>query len=79
VEGVYAATLEVDGLLGVQFVDARPSDALNLGALANVPVFVSPQVVDDGESRREGDSPQAWFLRHALTAPAMTIMKEERE
>lgn len=33
VDGAYAATVEVEGPTGVQHVDARPSDALNLGAL----------------------------------------------
>jgi bifunctional DNase/RNase len=79
VEGAYAATVEVEGPQGVRLVDARPSDALNLGAITAAPVFVSPQVVEDGERRQEGDSEEAWFLRHALTAPAMRITKFEEE
>jgi uncharacterized protein len=77
VEGAYAATVEVSGPLGARSVDARPSDALNLAAIVATPVFVSPQVVDDGERRQQGDSGEAWLLRHALTAPAMKIMKDK--
>lgn len=75
IEGAYGATVEVEGPLGVQLVDARPSDALNLAAIAAAPVVVSLQVIEDGERRREDDSAQAGLLRHALTAPAMRIMK----
>lgn len=77
VEGAYAATVELAGPVGACSVDARPSDALNLAAIVAAPVFVSPQVVDDGERRQEGDSGEAWLLRHALTAPAMKIMKDK--
>jgi bifunctional DNase/RNase len=63
----------------VRFVDARPSDALNLGAIADAPVFVGAQLVEDGERRQEADSEDAWFLRHALTAPPMKIMKAENK
>ncbi len=75
VEGAYAATVEVEGPLGVQLVDARPSDALNLAAITNAPVFVGPQVVDDGNRRQEDDSAEARLLRLALTAPPMTIAR----
>jgi len=67
-EGAYAATVEVEGPLGAQLVGARPSDALNLGAITAAPIFVSPQVVDDGERQQEDDSAEARLLRHALTA-----------
>jgi uncharacterized protein len=77
VEGAYAATVEVVGPLGVQLVDARPSDALNLGAITAVPIFVSPQVLDDGERQQEDDSADARLLRHALTAPPMRITREK--
>jgi uncharacterized protein len=69
VEGAYGATVEVEGPLGVQLVDARPSDALNLAGVTAAPVFVSPQVVEDGESRQEDDSVEAGLLRYALIAP----------
>ncbi len=79
VDGAYAATVEVEGPLGAQFVDARSSDALNLGAMTTAPVFVSLQVVEDGERRQEGDSAEARFLRHALTVPARRITKVAEE
>lgn len=75
-EGAYAATVEVEGPLGAQLVDARPSDALNLGAITTAPIFVSPQVVDDGERQQEDESAEARLLRHALTAPPMRITRE---
>lgn len=77
VEGAYAATVEVAGPLGTESVDARASDALNLVAITGGPIFVSPQVVADSERRQEGDSAEAGLLRHALTAPAMRIMKQQ--
>jgi bifunctional DNase/RNase len=75
--GVYAATVEVEGPLGARLVDARPSDALNLGAITTAPIFVSPQVVEDGERRQEDDSAEASLLRHALTAPPMRVIREQ--
>jgi bifunctional DNase/RNase len=56
---VYAATVEVEGPLGVQSVDARASDALNLAALISAPVFVSAEVMDDSARRQEEDSAEA--------------------
>ncbi len=47
VDGAYAATVEVEGPLGAQSVDARASDALNLAALTRAPVFVSAEVMDE--------------------------------
>jgi hypothetical protein len=41
VEGSYAATVEIEGPLGPQSVDARASDALNLAAITSAPVFVT--------------------------------------
>lgn len=76
-ERVYGATVEVEGPLGVQLVDARPSDALNLAAITAAPIFVSPQVVEDCARRQEDDSAEAGLLRQALTAPPMRIMKEK--
>jgi bifunctional DNase/RNase len=46
VEGAYAATVEVEGPLGMQSVDARSSDALNLAGITDTQVFVSPHVLD---------------------------------
>jgi uncharacterized protein len=73
VEEAYVTTVEVDGPPGVRSVDARPSDALNLAALVRAPIFVAPEVLQEAEARRQGDSPGAARLRRALVAPAMTI------
>jgi bifunctional DNase/RNase len=77
VAGAYAATVEVEGPLGVEFIDARSSDALNLAALVDPPIFVAPEVLQDGQIRCEGDSAEATLLRRALTACPMTIQREE--
>jgi bifunctional DNase/RNase len=73
VEEAYVATVEVDGPPGVQAVDARPSDALNLAVLVGAPIFVAPEVLHEAEARRTGDSPGAARMRRALVAPPMTI------
>ncbi|HJU00746.1 MAG TPA: bifunctional nuclease family protein [Actinomycetes bacterium] len=73
VQETYIATVEVDGPAGVQPVDARPSDALNLAALAQTPILVAPEVLQEAEARRAGDSPEAARLRRALAACPMTI------
>jgi bifunctional DNase/RNase len=73
VEEAYVATVEVDGPPGVQAVDARPSDALNLALLVQAPIFVAPEVLHEAEARRAGDSRTAAPLRRALAAPPMTI------
>jgi len=73
VEEAYAATVEVEGPLGAQPVDARASDALNLAALVQVPIFVASEVLHEAEARRAGDSPEAARLRRALAAPPMTV------
>ena len=73
VEEAYVATVEVDGPPGVRSVDARPSDALNLAALVQAPIFVASKVLQEAEARRTGDSPGAARLRRALAAPPMTI------
>jgi bifunctional DNase/RNase len=72
VEETYLATVEVEGPPGMQSVDARPSDALNLAALVQAPIFVAPEVLQEAEARRAGDSPGA-RLRRALVAPPMTV------
>ncbi len=73
VEGAYIATVEVEGPLGVQSVDARPSDALNLAVLVDAPVFAAPEVLVGAEARRAGDSAGEARLRQALVAPPMTV------
>jgi bifunctional DNase/RNase len=77
VEGAYAATVEVEGPLGVSLIDARSSDALNLAALVDPPILVAPEVLQDCETRCEGDSAEAGLLRRALTARPMTIERQE--
>ena len=76
VDGAYAATVEVEGPTGVQHVDARPGDALNLGALTAAAIFVSHAVVEDANRRLEDDSATVTLLRQAPTLPAMRIAKE---
>ena len=76
IDGAYAAGVEVEGPAGVQYVDARPSDALNLGALTDAAIFVSPEVVADGNRRQADDSATAGLLRLAPTLPAMRISRE---
>jgi bifunctional DNase/RNase len=73
VEETYIATVEVEGPPGLQLVDARPSDALNLAALVQAPIFAAPEVLHEAEARREGDSPEAARLRRALATPPMTV------
>jgi uncharacterized protein len=73
VEDAYAATVEVEGPPGMQSVDARPSDALNLASLAQAPIFAAPGVLQEAEAIRVGDSPTAARLRRALAAPPMTV------
>jgi bifunctional DNase/RNase len=75
-EGAVAATVEVDGPLGVQLIDARSSDALNLAAITAAPVFVSAEVADDGERRQQDGSPPAGLLRLAVDSPPMPVMRE---
>lgn len=69
----YGATVEVEGPSGVQVVDARPSDALNLVALAPAPIVVAPEVLADAEARLEEDSPESASMRLALQAEQTTI------
>jgi bifunctional DNase/RNase len=73
VEETYIATVELEGPHGLQSVDARPSDALNLAALVQPPISVAPEVLQEAEARRAGDSPEAARLRRALAACPMTI------
>jgi len=73
VEETYIATVELEGPHGLQSVDARPSDALNLAALVQPPISVAPEVLQEAEARRAGDSPEATRLRRALAACPMTI------
>lgn len=73
VEETYIATVKVEGPPGVQSVDARRSDALNLTALVQAPIFVGTEVLQEAEARCQGDAPTAARLRRALAAPPMTV------
>jgi bifunctional DNase/RNase len=66
----------VEGPAGPQHVDARSSDALNLGALTGAAIFVSAEVLDHGHRQQEGESATASLLRLAPTVPAMRISRE---
>jgi bifunctional DNase/RNase len=77
IDGMYAATVVVEGPLGVRPVDTRASDALNLAAITGAPVFVSSQVADDSDQRQEGDFAEARLLRLAPTVPSMRITREK--
>jgi bifunctional DNase/RNase len=75
-EGAYAAAVEVQGPQGVQAVDARPSDALNLALLVAAPILAAPEVLQAAEAMRAGNSAGAAMLRQALVAPPMTVGTE---
>lgn len=76
VHGAYGATVEIEGPAGVKYVDARSSDAVNLSAITDAPVFVSVEVMEDGIRRQEAVSATATLLSAAPTAPAMRIMRD---
>jgi bifunctional DNase/RNase len=76
IDGAYGATVTVEGPSGTQRVDARASDALNLGALTGASIFVSAAVLDHGNRRQEDESATASLLRLAPTVPAMRISRE---
>jgi bifunctional DNase/RNase len=69
----FGAVVEVEGPAGIEAVDARPSDALNLLALMPAPVFAAPEVLAEAATRMEGDSAEATLLRHALELEQMTV------
>jgi uncharacterized protein len=75
VAGAYAAAVEVEGPQGVELVDARSSDALNLAVLVGAPIFVALEMLADSDRRQEGDSAEAVLMRRALIACPMTIKK----
>jgi hypothetical protein len=49
VAGAYAATVEVEGPQGVELVDARSSDALNLAVLTAAPILVALEMLEDSD------------------------------
>jgi bifunctional DNase/RNase len=69
----YGSTVEVEGPAGVELVDARPSDALNLAALIPAPILVAPEVLAEAQGRLEGDSPGAVLLRQAVETEQTTV------
>jgi bifunctional DNase/RNase len=75
VAGAYAATVEVEGPQGVELVDARSSDALNLAVLTAAPILAALEVLEDSDRRQEGDSAEAVLMRRALAARPMTIAR----
>jgi uncharacterized protein len=75
VAGAYAATVEAEGPQGVELVDARSSDALNLAVLTAAPILAALEVLEDYDRRREGYSAEAVLLRRALTARPMTLTR----
>ena len=75
VAGAYAATVEVEGPQGVELVDARSSDALNLAALVPAPILAALEVLEDCDRRQVGDSSEAVLMRRALAGPPMTIKR----
>ena len=78
VSGAYAATVEAEGPHGVELVDARSSDALNLAVLVGAPIVVALEMVEDSDQRQEGESAEAVLMRRALTTPPMTVKRAER-
>ena len=77
VAGAYAATVEVEGPHGVAVVDARSSDALNLAALTQAPVFVAPEMLADCIGRQEGDSGESALLRRAIAGHPMAVRRAD--
>jgi uncharacterized protein len=75
VEGAYAATVEVEGPRGVELVDARSSDALNLAVLTDAPVFVSAEMLADCIGRQENDSAEAARLQRAIAARPINVRR----
>ena len=75
VAGAYAAIVEVEGPRGVELVDARSSDALNLAVLTAAPILAALEVLKDCDRRREGDSSEAVLMRRAMAACPMTLAR----
>ena len=77
VVGAYAATVEVESPQGVELVDARSSDALNLAVLTAAPILAALEVLEDSDRRQDGDSAEAVLMRRALAACPMTLTRLE--
>jgi len=78
VDGAYAATVEVEGPQGVELVDARSSDALNLAVLTQAPVFVAAELLADGIGRQQAGSAEAALLQRAIAAGPMVVHRADR-
>jgi bifunctional DNase/RNase len=68
----------MEGPSGAGSVDAKPSDALNLAALVQAPIFVAAEVLADAADRMEGDGAEAVNLRRAPTYLPMTIERPDQ-
>jgi hypothetical protein len=79
VAGAYAATVEVEGPQGVELVDARSSDALNLAVLTAAPILAALEVLEDSDRRQEGDSAEAVLMRRALAACFGDLIRATRD
>jgi RNA polymerase sigma factor (sigma-70 family) len=74
VEGTFYAEAVVEGATGERLVDARPSDALTLALVVDVPIRVDPAVIEDATG-----SPFPWNQRLAeLSAGAAEIVSERQ-
>jgi uncharacterized protein len=69
----FGATAEVEGPAGLQLVDARPSDALNLAALCPAPILVAAGVLAGAQAAQDGSEAAAARLRLVLEAEPMII------
>lgn len=71
VDETFYASVKIAGPAGEKTVDARPSDALNLGLLAEAPIRVDPAVL---AVIAEGDGTRAWdeVAREAEGAAVIT-------
>jgi bifunctional DNase/RNase len=74
-DGAYAATVQLEGPLGVRDIDARASDALNLAARTGAAVFGTPAVLAGFHQHQASEPADATLLDLALTVEPMTIIR----
>lgn len=74
-ERVFYAVVRIDGPGGVKEVDARPSDALNLALVCEVPVLVDEALFTDGD----GGAHHWQTVWQSFPSAASTIAGEIRE
>lgn len=78
--GVYYATFIVDGPAGRGEVDARPSDAIILATLAEVPIRVDARVLADAAAQKNGVQYRGYAAGTAqIAAESQERMRRERE